>query len=134
MSFDPVTFALQTPGHLSFPSTQAFVKHFEQSGGRVVTRETGHLVFYRPDGRRVLATDPGGHPLHECDWQSSADGTVSLARARIRLDWGQWIGLKPGGLVNETRLNLAMRPGWQGITPEDLRAMAAQAMGAARTR
>lgn len=128
MSSDPVTFALQTPGHLSFPSTQAFAKRFEESGGYVATGATGHLVFYRPDGRRVLATDPGGHPLHECDWQSDPDGTVSLARARVRLDWGQWIGLKPDGLVNETRLNLATRPGWQRITPDDLRAMAAQAM------
>jgi hypothetical protein len=128
MASDPVTFALQTPGHLSFPATHAFAKNFEQGEGSVATGTTGHLVFYRPDGRRVLATDPSGHPLHECDWQSNADGTVSLARARIRLDWGQWIGLKPGGLVNETRLNLATRPGWQRITPEDLRAMAAQAM------
>ena len=128
MASDPVTFALQTPGHLSFPSTQVFAKNFGQGRGRIVTGATGHLVFYRPDGRRVLATDPGGHPLHECEWQSNTDGTVSLARARICLDWGRWIGLKPGGLVNETRLNLAMRPGWQRITPDDLRAMAAQAM------
>ena len=128
MASDPVTFALQTPGHLAFPSTQAFAKNFEQGGGHVVTGATGHLVFYRPDGRRMLATDPGGHPLHECEWQSNIDGTVSLARARMCLDWGRWIGLKPGGLVNETRLNLAMRPGWQRITPDDLRAMAAQAM------
>jgi hypothetical protein len=128
MPSDPVTFALQTPGHLSFPSTQSYAKNFEQSGGRVATGATGHLVFYRSDGRRVLATDPSGHPLHECEWQSNTDGSVTLARARIRLDWGQWIGLKPGGLVNETRLNLATRPGWQRISPDDLRAMAAQAM------
>jgi hypothetical protein len=129
MSSDPVTFALQTPGHLSFPSTLAFAKQYEASGGYVTTAATGHLVFYRRDGRRVLATDPGGHPLHECEWQSDSDGIVSLARARMYLDWGQWIGLKPGGLVNETRLNLATRPGWQRITADDLRAMAAQAMG-----
>ena len=89
---------------------------------------TGHLVFYRSDGRRFLATDPSGHPLHECEWQANADGTVSLARARIRLDWGRWVGLKPGGLVNETRLNLATRAGWQRLTAEDLRHMASQAM------
>ena len=128
MSSDPVTFALQTPGHVSFPSTQAFVKNFAQGGGSVVAGTMGHLVFYRADGRRVLATDPGGHPLHECEWQSDSDGTISLSRARICLDWGQWIGLKPGGLVNETRLNLATRPGWQRVTADDLRAMAAQAM------
>lgn len=128
MASDPVTFALQAPGHLSFPSTHAFAKNFHQGGGRVVIGTTGHLVFYRPDGRRVLATDPSGHPLHECEWESDTNGTLSLTRARIRLDWGQWIGLKASGLVNETRLNLATRPGWQRITPEDLRAMAAQAM------
>ncbi|MBM4127345.1 MAG: hypothetical protein FJ247_08375 [Nitrospira sp.] len=128
MASDPVTFALQTPGHLSFPSTHAFAKNFHHGGGRVALGTTGHLVFYQPDGHRVLATDPGGHPLHECEWHSDADGRVSLARARIRLDWGQWIGLKPGGLVNKTRLNLTTRPGWQRITSDDLRAMAAQAM------
>ena len=46
----------------------------------------------------------------------------------MRLDWGRWVGLKPGGLLNETRLNLASRPGWQQLTGEDLRHMAAQAM------
>ena len=130
MVSDPVTFALQTPGHLSFPSTHAFAKNFHHGGGRVALGTMGHLVFYQPDGHRVLATDPDGHPLHECEWHFDADGRVLLARARIRLDWGQWIGLKPGGLVNETRLNLTTRPGWQRITSDDLRAMAAQAMRA----
>jgi hypothetical protein len=128
MSSDPVSFALRTPGHLRFPSTRALADTFGQSGGCVVSRLTGHLVFYRPDGRRFLAADPSGHPLHECEWRSNADGTVSLARARIRLDWGRWIGLKPGGLVNEIRLNLAAKAGWRRITPDDLRAMAAQAL------
>ena len=128
MSPDPVSFALQSPTHLSFPSTRALADQLEQLGGRVVTRPTGHLIFYRPDGRRFLATDSSGHPLHECEWQSNTDGTVSLARARIRLDWGQWIGLKPGGLINETRLNLAAKLGWQQITADHLRAMAAQAL------
>ena len=128
MSSDPVSVALHTPGHLSFPSTRALAEQFERQGRPVVRCPTGHLVFYRPDGRRFLATDPLGHPLHECEWRSNADGTVSLARARIRLDWDRWVGLKPGGLVNETRLNLAARPGWQQLTAEDLRQMAAQAM------
>ncbi|TKS60530.1 MAG: hypothetical protein EWM72_01264 [Nitrospira sp.] len=128
MPSDPVVFALSTPGHLWFPSTRALAKNFEQSGGRVETLSTGHLVFYRPDGRRFLATDPTGHPLHECEWESNARGSVSLARARFRLDWGQWVGLKPSGLVNETKLNLATKPGWQRVTPDALRAMAAQAL------
>ena len=51
-----------------------------------------------------------------------------LVRARLRLDWGRWVGLKPGGLLNETRLNLATKPGWQRLKAEDLRHMAAQAM------
>lgn len=128
MPADPVAFALTTPGHLWFPATRALAENFERAGGRVEPLSTGHLVFYRPDGRRFLATDPTGHPLHECEWEVNADGSVSLARARFRLDWGQWVGLKPGGLVNETRLNLAAKPGWQRVTPDDLRAMAAQAL------
>jgi hypothetical protein len=47
----------------------------------------------------------------------------------MRLDWGQWVGIKPAGLVNETSLNLSNRPGWQRVTAESLRHMAAQAMG-----
>ena len=128
MPSDPLAFALSTPGHLWFPSTRSLAKNFEQAGGLVETLSTGHLVFYRPDGRRFLATDPTGHPLHECEWESNTSGNVALARARVRLDWGRWVGLKPGGLVNETRLNLASKPGWQGVTPDGLRAMAAQAL------
>lgn len=128
MPSDPVAFALSTPGHLWFPSTRALAKNFERVGGRVETLSTGHLVFYRSDGRRFFATDPTGHPLHECEWESNTRGSVSLARARFRLDWGRWVGLKPSGLVNETRLNLATKPGWQRVTPDDLRAMAAQSL------
>lgn len=95
----------------------------------MVVRPTGHMVFYRPDGRRFLATDPAGHPLHECEWASSDGGTITLARARIRLDWGRWIGLLPGGLVNVTSLDLTRKPGWERLAPDDLRAMAARALG-----
>ena len=35
---------------------------------------------------------------------------------------------KPAGLVNETSLNLASKPGWQQLTADDLRTMAAQAL------
>lgn len=55
-------------------------------------------------------------------------GTTSLTRARVRLDWGRWVGIKPSGLVHETQLNLASRPNWQRITPDHLRAMAAGAL------
>jgi len=66
--------------------------------------------------------------LHECEWGTDVTGNVILRRARIRLDWGQWVGLKPVGLVNETSLNLARKPGWQQLKADDLRAMAAQAL------
>ncbi|UVT17010.1 MAG: hypothetical protein H8K04_05505 [Nitrospira sp.] len=97
-------------------------------GGHIETLPTGHLVFYGPDGRRFLAADPAGYPLHECEWESSPAGTVLLTRARVRLDWGRWVGIKPCGLVNETRLNLAAKPNWQQTTPDDLRALAAGAL------
>ncbi len=128
MSSDTIAFALNTPGHLRFPSTRTLAESFDKVGGRVETFPNGHLAFYRPDGRRFLETDSVGHPLHECEWESTDTGTVLLRRARVRLDWGRWVGIKPGGLVNETRLNLTSRPNWQRITPDDLRAMAAGAL------
>ena len=75
-----------------------------------------------------MATDPCGNPLHECEWSRADSGIPSLVRARVRLDWGAWVGLVPSGIVNETSLNLATRPGWQRLTGDDLRAMAAQAL------
>jgi len=128
MPSDPRRAALTTFGHLRFSTNLSFAQNLEQAGGRVVCRPTGHLVFYRPDGHRFLATDPEGNPLHECEWGIDATGNVTLRRARIRLDWGQWVGLKPAGLVNETSLNLAGKPGWQRLTADDLRSMAAQAL------
>jgi hypothetical protein len=128
MPSDAIAFALNTPGHLRFPSTRTLAESFNQFEGHVETLPNGHLVFYRPDGRRVLETDPIGHPLHECEWESTGAGTVSLTRARVRLDWGRWVGIKPSGLVNETRLHLAAKPNWRRITPEDLRALAAGAL------
>lgn len=128
MPSDPRRAALTTSGHLRFPANLLFAQDLEQAGGRVVRQATGHFVFYRSDGRRFLATDPEGNPLHECEWGIDPMGEAILLRARIRLDWGQWVGLKPAGLVNETSLNLAGKPGWQGLTADDLRMMAAQAL------
>jgi len=128
MASDPLSTALGTSGHLHFSVNLPFAQDLEQAGGRAVRQPTGHLVFYRPDGRRFLTTDPEGNPLHECEWGTDAAGDVVLRRARIRLDWGQWVGLKPAGLVNETSLNLASKSGWQRLTADDLRAMAAQAL------
>ncbi len=101
-----------------------------QATGHVTCRRlaTGHLVFDGPLGRRILLTDPDGHPLHECEWRECPDGTVQLVSARLHLDWGQWVGLKPGGLVNTMTLDLTTRPGWQTLTRQDLRVMAARAM------
>lgn len=128
MSADPVATALSTPGHLTFAGNRLFNTELERGGGRIVRQPTGHLVFYRADGRRILATDPAGNALHECEWGVDQQGATTLLRARIRLDWGAWVGLKPSGLINETMLNLATKPGWQRLTADDLRAMAAQAL------
>ncbi len=89
---------------------------------------SGHLIFYGSHGRRVLATDPDGNPLHECEWEVDATGQARLVCARVRLDWGQWVGLKPEGIVNHTTLDLSKKPGWERLQADDLRQMAAQAM------
>src|SRR2546425_3438774 len=128
MPSDPRRAALTTSGHLRFSTNLPFAQDLEQAGGRVVRQATGHLVFYRSDGRRFLATDPAGNPLHECEWGTDTTGDVILCRARIRLDWGQWVGLKPAGLANEISLNLASKPGWQRLKADDLRTIAAQAL------
>ena len=128
ISGDPVLTALTTPGHLTFPDNLQFKTRLEAGDGRMVRQSTGHLVFYRSDGRRILATDPAGNVLHECEWGLDSSGAPALIRARIRLEWGAWIGLKPSGLLNETTLNLATKPGWQRLIADDLRAMAAQAL------
>ena len=107
MPSDPRRAALTTSGHLRFSTNLPFAQDLEQAGGRVIRQPTGHLVFYRSDGRRFLATDPAGNPLHECEWGTGTTGDAVLLRARLRLDWGQWVGLHPAGLVHETGLNLA---------------------------
>ncbi|WP_455378460.1 hypothetical protein [Petrachloros mirabilis] len=128
MALDPIVAALQSPGNLRFLDNLPYKEDLISAGGRVVQQPTGHLVFYRQDGRRFLGTDPAGNPLHECEWGNDQKSRPVLLGARIKLDWGGWVGLRPSGLVNETSLNLASKPGWQGITAEDLRDMAAQAL------
>ena len=120
--------ALTKPGNLTFSSNVAFSRDLEGAGSRVVREPTGHLILYGPHGRRVLATDPDGNPLHECEWIAVAGGGVRLARARVRLDWGQWVGLRPEGMVHTTQLDLSAKPGWAQLKADDLRRMAAQAM------
>jgi hypothetical protein len=120
--------AVTRPGNLSFTSNLSYRDDLIAAGGRIVQQPSGHLALYGSHGRRILATDPDGNPLHECEWSREPNGTVRLTSARFRLDWGQWVGLKPGGLVNSTVLDLSRKPGWQRLHPDDLRHMAAQAL------
>jgi len=98
-----------------------------QAGLRVLITQTGHAIVYGPHGQRILYTDPGGHPLHECAWYDTGTGP-KLLYARLYLDWGQWVGIKPEGLVNVGTLDLSKKPGWQRLTTKDLQMMAAQAL------
>lgn len=90
---------------------------------------SGHCVVYGPHGRRILLTDPEGHPLHECEWIQLLNGSIRFVAARIFLDWNQWVGIKPSGLVNTMQMDLSTRPGWESLTRQDLRMMASRAMG-----
>ncbi len=118
---------LRRSGTLVFPSNLAVSPHVLATPASSTRRPTGHLVVYGSHGRRVLATDPDGHPLHECEW-GTVGGALRLLRARVHLDWGAWVGLTPSGLVNTMTLDLSRRPGWQRLRTDDLRGMAAQAM------
>jgi hypothetical protein len=128
----PDTLSIHTllahPDTLCLPSNRPYGQQFEEQGGRVVQLPSGHYVVYGRHGRRLLLADPNGHPLHECEWGRDPQGRDILIRARVRLDWGAWVGIRPGGFVNATILNLSARPGWQRLRPDDLRQMAARAM------
>ncbi|MET0516292.1 MAG: hypothetical protein ABW047_13320 [Nitrospiraceae bacterium] len=112
---------------MSFPSNRPYAANLQAAGGRIVTQPSGHLVLYGRDGRRLLLVDPEGNPLHECEWEERTEG-MALIRARVYLDWGQWVGLRPGGLSNVLTLDLSKKPGWQRLRADDLREMAARAM------
>ena len=122
---------LQNPGTLALQGNLSLPENVSPDSMRCNQLATGHLVLYGPLGRRILMTDPDGHPLHECEWGEHADGTVYLVSARLYLDWGQWVGIKPNGLVNTMNLDLTTRPEWQTLTRQDFRMMASQAMGVA---
>ncbi len=129
MSFPPSPRSfLCTPGNLTFPGNLVLLQTSLLEEVQAVQAPTGHWVFYGPHRQRILATDPNGHPLHECDWRVLPSGQTTLTRARLRLDWGGWVGLKPGGMVQTTRLNLTSKPDWQRLTSDDLRQMAAAAL------
>lgn len=119
---------LGKPGTFVFPSNLPYATDLEQAGGRMLRQPSGHLVCYGRHGRRVLSVDPAGQPLHECDWEQVEGGAIRLRRARVWLDWDQWVGLLPSGLVTSTTLDLSRKPGWQRIRPDDLRQLAAQAL------
>lgn len=118
---------LRRPGTLTFPANLADEPQWSASADSTRRQPTGHLIVYGSHGRRILATDPDGYPLHECEW-GMVDGRLSLLRARVHLDWGAWVGLIPSGLVNKMTLDLSRKPGWQRLRADDLRNMAAQAM------
>ncbi|MDH5562376.1 MAG: hypothetical protein OEY91_01970, partial [Nitrospirota bacterium] len=121
---------LQHPEAIRFPGNHAYKHHWHTAGGRVEELPSGHQVVYGQHGQRILMTDPEGHPLHECLWNAQASAIPLLVSTRIRLDWGQWVGIKPAGLVNKISLDLSRRPGWEHLTRDDLREMAARAMNA----
>lgn len=120
---------LQEPGTLALPGNHRYIQEFALAGGKAVRQPSGHWVFYGQEKRRFLMTDPDGHPLHECEWGQDSQGKATLLAARLYLDWGQWVGLKPGGMVNTISLDLSARPGWKKITRKGLQSMAAQIMG-----
>lgn len=130
MLSDPeVRARLAAPGTLVLPANQCYRTDYAAAGGRVVVRPSGHGVLYGRDGRRVLLLDPGGQVLHECEWETAGSTAARLVRARVWLDWNAWVGLVPGGLVNATSFDLSTRPGWQRLRADDLRQMAARAIG-----
>ena len=122
---------LQNPASFGLKGNRALVANTSPDSMTCKQLATGHVVLYGPLGRRILMADPDGHPLHECEWEERADDTVHLVSARLYLDWGQWVGLKPNGLVNAMNLDLTTRPEWQTLTRQDLRMMASRAMGVA---
>ncbi len=119
---------LSQPDLFVLPGNRQYAQDFVEAGGIVKIQASGHLAFYGSTGRRILLTDPEGHPLHECEWSLDANRQDHFVSARLQLDWGQWIGILPGKLLYETHINLAARPGWEAVTKNDLRAMAARAM------
>ena len=120
---------LHDPASFKLEGNRALVATVSPDSPTCKELSTGHVVVYGPLGRRILMADPDGHPLHECEWTEQGDGEISLVSARLYLDWGQWVGLKPGGLVNAMNLDLTTRPDWQTLTRDDLCVMASRAMG-----
>ena len=95
---------------------------------RIRRYPTGHLVFYNSEGKRFLFTDPGGHPLHECEWWENAEtGKTKLASVRMQLDCEQWFGIKPDANTFSVFVDLKDHPRSADMTLDDLRKEAARA-------
>ena len=143
---------LSLPGNLVFPENESALKTLAASaerfvgssaeqgtlwqlpgnlatGLRVLETPTGHRILYGEHGQRILHVDPGGSPLHECAWEVATQQSSHLLRARLQLDWRQWIGIQPEGLISSARFDISKKPGWQRLTKTDLHRMAAQSMG-----
>ncbi|MEC7641209.1 MAG: hypothetical protein VYC17_03550 [Nitrospinota bacterium] len=98
---------------------------------RIKVYPTGHIVFYNPEGRRILFTDPQGTPLHECEWtRDPKTGETVLAQARMQLDCRQWVGIKPYSKMFAIDIDVSGQPNWERMTLDDLRQGAAQAWNA----
>ena len=119
---------LEHPEAIRFSENLQYVNDWKSSGGRLTEQSSGHRVLYDEQGNRILLSDPEGNPLHECLWKEQKNGEITLVAARLRLDWGQWVGIKPRGLVNTISLDLSRKPGWERLTRDDLRQMAARSM------
>lgn len=118
---------VRQPGAVVFPENHLYVAAWETSGGSAKQQGSGHWVLYNRHGLRLLYADPEGTVLHECAWTPTPLGP-RLRAVRMRLDWGQWVGIKPDGLINRTVFDLSKRPGWQSMSRDDLRLMAARAL------
>ncbi|MFQ5482649.1 MAG: hypothetical protein ACE5ER_07810 [Nitrospinaceae bacterium] len=90
----------------------------------------GHTVFYTQKGNRFLFTDPQGHPLHEAEWgldREAATPSPRLIRARMQIDFRQWVGIRPRAKKFSTHIDIKSQPGWEDMTLDDFRKGAAQA-------
>ncbi len=101
----------------------------QTNGIRLLVASSGHAILFGRHGQRVLSLDHGGTPLHECAWRADVQSPAKLLHARLRLDWGQWVGIRPEGLVNAATFDISKMPGWQKLAAKDLQGMAARALG-----
>ena len=146
-----IRLALSRPGSFSFRSNEASAESIrnnlaqlrstKQNGAtvfhdgdvpniantRVKIYETGHMAFYNEEGRRFLGTDPGGHPLHEAQWNKDpSTGKACLELARMQVDSSQWVGIRPRSRTFQSQIDIKGQPGWEEMTLDFLREKAAE--------